>query len=86
MEKLTFLAADGTETEFFIEDSTRVNGVDYLLVTDSDADDANALILKDLSESSSDEADYVIVEDDDELRALLKIFQETSEENTTIEY
>lgn len=84
MEKVKFTAEDGTEEEFFIEDQARVYGTDYLLVTDSDADDANALILKDVSEEPGEEAQYVIVADDDELKALLKVFQETADEDTQI--
>ena len=85
IERLTFTADDGTEAEFYVEDSARVNGTDYLLVTDSREGDAAALILKDLSDASSEEADYVIVTDDAELQALLKVFQETSDEDTRIE-
>ena len=85
-EKLIFTADDGSEAEFYIEDSARVNGTDYLLVTDSPDDDASALILKDLSDAGSEEADYVIVTDEGELTALMKVFQETSQEDTVIEF
>ena len=85
MEKVKFTAEDGTETEFFIEDQARVYGTDSLLVADSDADDDNALILKDVSEEAGEEANCVIVTDDDELKALLKVFQETAEEDTEIQ-
>ena len=48
----------------------------YILVTDSEDDEAEALILKDLSKPGEDEALYEIVDDDDELEAVSKIFQE----------
>ncbi|MDO4619884.1 MAG: DUF1292 domain-containing protein [Lachnospiraceae bacterium] len=76
MQTVTFTAADGTETEFYVEEQTRVNGKNYLLVTDSQEGDANALILKDISEDADEEAEYVPVEDETELNALLKIFEE----------
>ena len=42
MEKITFTADDGTKEEFYIEEQTRINGVNYLLVSDSMNDEANA--------------------------------------------
>ena len=76
METVRFIAEDGTEEEFYIEERTRLHGSDYLLVTDSPEGDANALILKDISDESSEEAQYVPVEDEKELGALLKVFEE----------
>ena len=32
MEKIKFVAEDGSVDEFFVEEQTRVNGIDYLLV------------------------------------------------------
>ena len=46
------------------------------ILTDSEDDEAEALILKDLSKPGDDEALYEIVDDDDELEAVSKIFQE----------
>ncbi len=80
MEKLEFTADDGSVVNFYVEAQTRVNGMDYLLVSDKDEDDetdeAEAYILKDISEDSSEEAQYVFVEDDQEIEALLKVFSE----------
>ncbi|MDO4478184.1 MAG: DUF1292 domain-containing protein [Lachnospiraceae bacterium] len=78
MQSLEFRAEDGTVEKFYVEADTRVNGVSYILVSDADEDseEANALILKDVSGDSSEEAEYVIVEDDVELQALLKVFSE----------
>jgi uncharacterized protein YrzB (UPF0473 family) len=80
MEKLEFTADDGSVVNFYVEAQTRVNGMDYLLVSDKDEDDetdeAEAYILKDISEDSSEEAQYVFVEDDREIEALLKVFSE----------
>jgi hypothetical protein len=76
MKPMKFTSEDGSEQEFYIEEQTRVNGRDYLLVTTSQDDDAEALILKDLSGDTNEEADYVPVEDETELEAVLKVFQE----------
>ena len=81
MEKITFQLPDSEETvDFFVLEQTRINGSDYILVTDSEDEDAEALILKDMSEDGEQEAVYVIVEDDDELEALSVIFGEMLED------
>ncbi len=76
MDTIILTADDGTENEFFIEEQTRIGGTDYLLVADAAEGDANALILKDISEENDSEACYVPVDDEDELAAVLKIFEE----------
>lgn len=80
MEKLKFELEDGTVVEFFVEEQTRVNGVNYLLVTDSQDDEADAYILKDISKEEEQVANYVMVEDEVELVALSKVFQEMLED------
>lgn len=72
MEKVKFELEDGNEVEFYVEEQTRVNGRDYLLVSDSQDDEAQAYILKDMSAGSDTVARYEIVEDDVELEAILK--------------
>ncbi len=52
MEKIRFQAPDGTVEDFYIEEQTRIGGVAYLLVSDSMDDEANAYILKDVSEDT----------------------------------
>ena len=42
MEKITFTADDGTKEEFYIEEQTRISGINYLLVSDSMQNEANA--------------------------------------------
>ena len=53
MEKITFVTDDGGKEEFYVEEQTRINGVNYILVSDSKDDEANAYILKDISTSGS---------------------------------
>ena len=73
MEKITFTLADNQMVEFYVLEQTVLGGISYILVTDSEDDEAEALILKDLSKPGEDEALY---DDDDELEAVSKIFQE----------
>ena len=65
---------------FFVVEETRINGISYLLVTETEDDEADAYILKDLSKDGETEASYVFVEDDDELEAVSKIFAELLED------
>lgn len=44
MDKIKFVTDEGETVEFYVEEQTRVNGTDYLLVTDSMDDEANAYI------------------------------------------
>ena len=78
MEKITCLTDNNEPVVFFVLEETRINGKNYLLVTDvEDAEaDADAYILKDESAYSDTEAAYVIVEDDDELEYVSQIFAE----------
>ena len=81
MEKIKFTFEGEEEAvEFFILEQTRVNGQDYLLVTDSEADEAECLILKDISAPEDTEGLYEIVEDEAELMGVLKIFEELLED------
>lgn len=79
MEKIKF-QVENEIVEFFVLEQTRINGKNYLLVTDSDDDDATAYILKDQSLESDAESVYDMVEDDDELDAVSKIFEELMED------
>ena len=76
MEKIRFQSEDGTVEEFYIEEQTRIGGTAYLLVSDSLEDEASAYILKDVSEDTDPQACYEMVEDDDELQAVFKVFEQ----------
>ena len=65
-EKLVFTGENGEEAEFFVLEQTRVNGINYLLVSDlADDEESEALIVKDISKDTDAEAIYEIVENDD---------------------
>lgn len=81
MEKVRFAFTDGNgEDEFFVLEETRINGSAYILVTDSEDDDAECLILKETGKQSDGESVYEIVEDETELLAVSKIFEELLED------
>lgn len=81
MEKIKFTFEDTKEeVDFFVLEQTRVNGNNYILVTDSEEDEAECLILKDMSAVEDTESLYEIVEDDVELSAILKVFEELLED------
>lgn len=84
MEKIqfTYEGDSGLETaDFYVIEQTRINGVNYLLVTEQDGEeDAEAYILKDLSEASASESIYEMVEEEAELDAVYQVFAELLEE------
>ena len=61
-------------------EETRIGGSTYLLVTDSEEDDAECLILKESEGSDADDRTFEIVEDETELMAVSKVFEELLED------
>lgn len=81
MEKIRFAFSDGSgEDEFFVLEETRINGSTYILVTDSEDDDAECLILKEEGTPGAGDCVYEIVEDETELLAVSKVFEELLED------
>ena len=91
MEKIKFMSDEfQEEADFFVLEQTKVNGVNYILVkingsayilvVDSEEDDAECLILREVEESKDAEKTYEIVEDDTELMAVSKVFEELLED------
>ena len=76
MEKISFNTDEGVE-EFYVIDETRISNHNYILVSDSLEDEAEAMILKDVSSPSDTEAVYVPVEDEVELNAVASVFAES---------
>ncbi|MCH5280949.1 MAG: DUF1292 domain-containing protein [Lachnospiraceae bacterium] len=84
MEKIKF-GPDGKEAvEFYILEQTMLGGVTYLLVTEEEDGDSDALILKDLSSQEDTEGLYEIVSDERELSAVAEIFEDLLEDVTFI--
>lgn len=84
MEKIKF-EPDGKEAvEFYVLEQTMLGGVTYLLVTEEEDGDSDALILKDLSSQEDMEGLYEIVSDERELSAVAEIFEDLLEDVTFI--
>ena len=81
MEKIRFRSEEiQGDADFFVLEQTKVNGVSYILVTDSEEEDAECLILKDKSDEGASDGIYEILEDDVELTAVSKVFEELLED------
>ena len=79
MENIVFETEDGEEVTFYIVEETKLGGENYLLVADSEEDEAEAYILKEIVDED-DQIIYEMVDDDDTLEALSKIFAELLED------
>lgn len=75
MEKIVFNPDNDNPVEFFVLEQTTVSGINYILVTDKEEGDSEALIMKEVSNGSEDDAVYEIVSDDEELKAVAEIFE-----------
>ena len=75
MEKISFIPeAEEEAVEFFVLEQTRIAGKTYLLVADEEEGDAQALILRDMSEEENPDSLYEIVTEEDELSAVSEVF------------
>mgnify|MGYP005846750585 FL=1 len=70
-----FTTDEGEEVPFFVVEETKIAGENYLLVTDSEDDEADAYILREVSENT-EESFYEMLEDDDKINAISKVFAE----------
>lgn len=80
-KKITLVDEDQT-IDFYVVEETKLNGRNYLLVTDAEdeEEDGDCYILKDMSAEDETEALYEFVEDEEELDGLMKIFEELLED------
>ncbi len=74
LEKITFNPEGEEPVEFYVLEQTRIGGCNYILVTDFEEGDGEALILKDLSKDGDEESVFTIVSDDEELAAVSGVF------------
>ena len=81
MEKIRLVPTDSAgEEEFYVLEQAKLGGKTYLLVTDEEEGDGMCLILRDDSGSGEEESLYAVVEDDNELSALMLLFQDKLED------
>ena len=89
-DRLMFIPEDGEEpVEFYIVEETKLAGNQYVLVTDTPDGDGEALILRARLEAAAqggdgaddhDQSMYEIVEDEQELSAVLLMMRDALEE------
>jgi hypothetical protein len=87
MEKILFKTgnSDNEAVAFYVLEQTKINGVLYILVTDSEADeDGEALILKDKSQPHEADSIYEIVTDEIELDAVAAVFSSLLEDTNIV--
>ena len=72
---ITLTTDDDEEIELMVIEQTMINNVNYLLVTDSEEDEADAYILKETG-AETEEAYYEFVEDSTELEVISKVFEQ----------
>jgi nitrogen regulatory protein PII-like uncharacterized protein len=72
---VNFTTDNGEKIPFFVVEETKIAGENYLLVTDSEDDEADAYILREVSENT-EESFYEMLEDDDKINAISKVFAE----------
>ena len=82
-EKKITLVDDEQTIEFYVLEETKLNGKNYLLVTDEADEEAEAdcYILKDMSAEGDEDALYEFVEDESELEAIWKVFEALLDED-----
>ena len=81
MENVVFQAPhSGESMEFYVVEQTRINGVNYLLVTEEEDGDCDAFILKEISQEVNEDIVYEMVESEEELEYMSRIFGEILED------
>ena len=75
MKTIIIEGENGEEIEFEVIENTRLGGVDYYLVCDTE-DEESAYILKDVSSVEDEISVYEFVEEDKEYEAIAAIFEE----------
>lgn len=80
MEKIIFEPEGEEPVEFYVLEQTKIGGSQYILVTDEEEGDGEALILKDISMPEDLEAIYEIVSEETELDAVAAVFENILED------
>lgn len=80
MEKITFNPQGEEPVEFYVLEQTRIGGFNYILVTDFEEGDGEALILKDISKDGEEESIFTVVSDEEELAAVAGVFENMLED------
>lgn len=79
-DRIEFITEDGERVSLYVLEQTRINNTNYLLTADSLEDESNAYILKDMAAPEDEQSLYQMIEDEDELRDIGRIFEELLED------
>ena len=81
MEKVIFQSPQNGETlEFYVVEQTTIACINYLLVTEEEQGDCDAFILKEVSKNHQIEATYEVIESEEELESISRVFAELLED------
>ena len=80
MEKVTFQKNENETVEYYILEQTRISGVNYLLVTDAEEGDGEAVILKEVSAAEYEIGGYTDDLTEEEFEAVVPIFENLLED------
>lgn len=80
LEKITFNPQGEDPVDFYVLEQTRIGGFNYILVTDFEEGDGEALILKDISKDGEEESLFTVVSDEEELAAVAGVFENMLED------
>lgn len=79
-EKITFQTEE-EEVELYVLEQTKLFGINYILVTDDmESEEGSFFVLKEEGDREGDLVSYVEVEDENELKAVIKVFDELLED------
>jgi uncharacterized protein YrzB (UPF0473 family) len=80
-ESIPFVTEDGEEVEFYVLEQTTLNGFHYLLVEDGSADpEEEDVVVYIMKGAAGSEAAYEMVEDEEELISVSKVFEQLMED------
>lgn len=80
MEKIVFTLETNEKAEFYVLEQTKLFGSQYILVTEEEEGDSDALILKEISGEKNGDNVYEVVEEETELQAVAAVFENLLED------
>lgn len=80
MEKIVFRPEGEEPVAFYVLEQTTIAGKTYILVTDTEEGDGEAVIFRDISAPEDQESIYEIVTEETELSAVAEVFENMLED------
>lgn len=80
MEKIVFRPEGEEPVAFYVLEQTTIAGKTYILVTDTQEGDGEAVIFRDVSAPEDQESIYEIVTEETELSAVAEVFENMLED------